>query len=97
MLSATNGLYWGFHNIQYRRHGLSRLYGNGFFSEDPGFFNSVLAAPQFWRVNSCPKECGLYTRKYGDDDNDNDDDDDDNNNNNNNKATNNDNAVMRAY
>jgi hypothetical protein len=38
MVSATNGLYWGFHNIQYRRHGLSRLYDNGFFSEDLVFF-----------------------------------------------------------
>jgi hypothetical protein len=38
MVLATNGLYWGFHNIQYRRHGLSRLYDNGFFSEDLGLF-----------------------------------------------------------
>jgi hypothetical protein len=38
MMSATNGLYWGFHNIQYRRHGLSRLYDNGFFSEDLRYF-----------------------------------------------------------
>jgi hypothetical protein len=36
MVSATNGLYSGFHNIQYRRHGFSRLY-NGFFSEALGF------------------------------------------------------------
>jgi hypothetical protein len=38
MVSATNGLYWGFHNMQYRRHGLSRLYDSGFFSEDIGYF-----------------------------------------------------------
>jgi hypothetical protein len=38
MVSATTGLYWGFHNILYRRHGLSRLYDNGFFSEDVGYF-----------------------------------------------------------
>jgi hypothetical protein len=38
MVSATNGLYWAFHNVQYRRHGLSRLYDNGFFSEDQGSF-----------------------------------------------------------
>jgi hypothetical protein len=37
MVSATNGLYCRFHNIQYRRHGLSRLSDNGFFSEDLGF------------------------------------------------------------
>jgi hypothetical protein len=50
MVSATNGLYWGFHNIQYRRHGLSRLYDKGFFSEDLGYFflNSVCEAqPNF--------------------------------------------------
>jgi hypothetical protein len=41
-MSATNGLYRGFHNIQHRRRGLNRLYDNGFFSEDLGsFFNSV--------------------------------------------------------
>jgi hypothetical protein len=34
MVSATNGLYRGIHNIQYRRRGLSRLYDNGFFSEN---------------------------------------------------------------
>jgi hypothetical protein len=38
MVSATNGLCWEFHNIQYRRHGLIRLYDNGFFSEDLGYF-----------------------------------------------------------
>jgi hypothetical protein len=41
MVSATNGLYWGFHNIQYRRHGLSRLYDNGFFSKDLGYFFQI--------------------------------------------------------
>jgi hypothetical protein len=64
MVSATNGLYWGFHNIKYRRHGLSRLYDNGFFSEDLDYFFykfRVLAAPQFWRVNSCQK-IAAYTR-----------------------------------
>jgi hypothetical protein len=66
MVSATNGLYWGFHNIQYRRHGLSRLFDNGFFSEDLGFFKfRVQVAPQFWRENFCQKKWGLYTRKYG--------------------------------
>jgi hypothetical protein len=39
MMSATDGLYWGFHNIQYRRHGLSRLLF-GSFSEDL-FFKAV--------------------------------------------------------
>jgi hypothetical protein len=34
MVSATNGPYRGFHNIQYRRRRLSRLYDNDFFSED---------------------------------------------------------------
>jgi hypothetical protein len=34
---VANGLYWGFHNIQYRGHGLSRLYDNSFLSEDLGF------------------------------------------------------------
>jgi hypothetical protein len=37
MVSATNGLYWGFHS-QLRR--LSRQKDNGFFSEDL-VFNSV--------------------------------------------------------
>jgi hypothetical protein len=41
MVSAIDGLYWGFHNIQYRRHGLSRPYDNGYFSEDLKFLNSV--------------------------------------------------------
>jgi hypothetical protein len=45
MVSATNGLYWGFHNIQYRRHGLSRLYDNGFFSEDLGCFKKSVYKP----------------------------------------------------
>jgi hypothetical protein len=38
MVSATNGLYWGFHDMQYRRRGLSRLCDNGFFSDDLGSF-----------------------------------------------------------
>jgi hypothetical protein len=55
MVSATNGLYWGFNNIQYRRHGLSRLCDNDFFYEDR---NPIL-------------ECKFlskkvrHTRKYG--------------------------------
>jgi hypothetical protein len=36
MVSATT-LYWEFRNVQYRHHGLSRLYDNGFFSEGLGF------------------------------------------------------------
>jgi hypothetical protein len=50
MVLATNGLCWGCHNIQYRLYGLSRLYDNGFFSEELGsfFFNSVfLPHPNF--------------------------------------------------
>jgi hypothetical protein len=63
MVSATNGLYWRFHNIQYRRHGLSRLYDNDFFSEDiePFFKFRVLAAPQISRVNYC-QESAAYAR-----------------------------------
>jgi hypothetical protein len=38
MVSATNSLYWGFHSIHSRRHGLGSLYDNGFFSEDLGSF-----------------------------------------------------------
>jgi hypothetical protein len=36
MVSATNVLYRGFNSVQYRRRGLSRLYDNGFFSDDRG-------------------------------------------------------------
>jgi hypothetical protein len=67
MVSATNGLYWGFHNTQYRRHGLSRLYDNDFFSEDLGNFfkNFVKSRTPILESKFMSKKCGLYMRKYG--------------------------------
>jgi hypothetical protein len=62
MVSATNGLYWGFHNIQYQRHGLSRLHDNGFFCEDLGsFFNSVYKPHPNFGVQILVKSAA-YTR-----------------------------------
>jgi hypothetical protein len=65
MVSATNGLCWGFHNIQYRPHGLSRLYDNGFFSEDPGFLIPCINHTPILEGKFLSKKCGLYMRKYG--------------------------------
>jgi hypothetical protein len=66
MVSAANGLNWGLHNIQYRRHGLSRLYDNGFFSEDLGsFFFFVKSRTPILEGKFLSKKCGLYTNKYG--------------------------------
>jgi hypothetical protein len=64
MVSTTSGVYWGFHNIQYWRHGLSRLYDNGFFSEELGYFLKfrVQAAPQFCKADSCQKSAA-YIRE----------------------------------
>jgi hypothetical protein len=45
-VSNTSSLYWEFHNIQYQCHGL-------ICQKDTIF--RVLAAPQFWRENSCQK------------------------------------------
>jgi hypothetical protein len=67
-MSATNGLYWAFHNIQYRRHGLSRLYDNGFFSEVTGsFFFKIPCISRTTNLEGkfLSKNCGLYTSKYG--------------------------------
>jgi hypothetical protein len=62
MVFATKGLYWGFHNIQYRRHGLSRLYDNGFLSEDLGFFNSVYNPQPNFGGKILVKKSAAYTR-----------------------------------
>jgi hypothetical protein len=65
MVSATNGLYWGFHNIQCWRHGLSCLYDNGSFSEDLVFLIPCISCTPILEDKFLSKECGLYTRKYG--------------------------------
>jgi hypothetical protein len=69
MVSATNGLYWGFHNLQYRRHGLSRLYDKGFFSEDLGFILiSCISRTPVSEGKFLSKKCGLCSNSRNLDD-----------------------------
>jgi hypothetical protein len=52
------GLYWQFHNIQYRHHGISHLRTNGFFREDVGQCFSALAS---WQVSHHMTQEGLQS------------------------------------
>jgi hypothetical protein len=61
MVSAANGLYWRLHSIQYRRHRHSRLFDNGFLSEDHGFLIPCASRTPILDGKFLPK-CAVYTR-----------------------------------
>jgi hypothetical protein len=69
-VSNISGLYWEFHNIQYRRCGLSRQKDNSFFFlEDLVFLKKIHNIPCISRTpilegKFLSKKCSLYTRKY---------------------------------
>jgi hypothetical protein len=64
MVSATDGLCWGFHNIQYWRHGLSRLYDSGFFLGGSRFLIPCISRAQIFEGKFLSEEYSLYMCKY---------------------------------